>query len=254
MDVGRLFSHRGAERRPLPCSFTYLDPRPRTLDSLLVTVLSDRSIKQSPPGRLVIEPLDEDAIQPASVDLRLDRTFRIFRITARPFVDVHEDMDDLTVNSSRSTPSSRSSSTPAPSVSARPWRPSPCLTISSPGSMVSPRSADSVPRPRHRWLRRPWPTGKLTLELSNQSQMPVALYYGMRIAQISFLSLSTPVDRPHASPSSAANTRGQTGPTPPASPANSSAANPQLEPIHSSSTSVSAAPGFVILNGAKCSE
>jgi dCTP deaminase len=57
-------------------------------------------------------------------------------------------------------------------------------------------------------------TGKLTLELSNQSQMPIALYYGMRVAQISFLTLSSPVDRPYGTPGLGSKYQGQTGPTP----------------------------------------
>jgi len=57
-------------------------------------------------------------------------------------------------------------------------------------------------------------TGKLTLELSNQSQMPIALYYGMKIAQISFLRMSTAVERPYGSPGLGSKYQGQTGPTP----------------------------------------
>jgi len=57
-------------------------------------------------------------------------------------------------------------------------------------------------------------TGKLTLELSNQSQMPIALYYGMRIAQISFIELTTAVDRPYGSEELGSKYQGQTGPTP----------------------------------------
>jgi dCTP deaminase len=57
-------------------------------------------------------------------------------------------------------------------------------------------------------------TGKLTLELSNQSQMPIALYYGMRIAQISFFEMTTPVDRPYGSAELGSKYQGQTGPTP----------------------------------------
>jgi dCTP deaminase len=56
-------------------------------------------------------------------------------------------------------------------------------------------------------------TGRLTLELSNQSQMPIALYYGMRIAQISFIELTTPVDRPYGDESLGSKYQGQTGPT-----------------------------------------
>ena len=62
-----------------------------------MTVLSDRTIKEElAAGRLIIEPLDEANIQPASIDLQLDRVFRIFRVTRRPFVDVRQPMDDLT--------------------------------------------------------------------------------------------------------------------------------------------------------------
>jgi dCTP deaminase len=56
--------------------------------------------------------------------------------------------------------------------------------------------------------------GKLTLELSNQSQMPIALYSGMRIAQISFLTMTTPVNQPYGSPKLGSKYQGQTGPTP----------------------------------------
>ncbi len=56
--------------------------------------------------------------------------------------------------------------------------------------------------------------GKLTLELSNQSQMPIALYYGMKVSQISFLRMSTPVDRPYGAEGLASKYQGQTGPTP----------------------------------------
>jgi dCTP deaminase len=56
--------------------------------------------------------------------------------------------------------------------------------------------------------------GRLTLELSNQSQMPIALYSGMRVAQISFLTMTTPVDRPYGSLELGSKYQGQTGPTP----------------------------------------
>ena len=62
-----------------------------------MSVLSDRDIKdQIAAGRILIEPLDRDAIQPASVDLCLDSAFRVFNVTARPYVDVREPVDDLT--------------------------------------------------------------------------------------------------------------------------------------------------------------
>src|SRR5947209_5686408 len=62
-----------------------------------MSVLSDRSIKEAlAERRIVIDPLDENAVQPASVDLRLGGDFRVLRITSRPFVDVREPVDDLT--------------------------------------------------------------------------------------------------------------------------------------------------------------
>lgn len=180
-----------------------------------MTVLSDRTIKEElAASRLVIEPLDEANIQPASIDLQLDRVFRIFRVTRRPFVDVRQPMDDLTelVTIENEEP-----------------------FIIQPGTFVLGSTLEYVTLPDDIVARvdgrsslgrlgllvhatagyvDPGWTGKLTLELSNQSQMPIALYYGMKISQISFLRMSTPVDRPYGSESLASKYQGQTGPTP----------------------------------------
>jgi len=180
-----------------------------------MTVLSDRTIKEElAAGRLVIEPLDERDIQPASVDLHLDRVFRIFRVTSRPYVDVREPMDDLTEL--------------VTIADGEPF-------IVQPGSFVLGCTLESVTLPDDIVARvdgrsslgrlgllvhatagyvDPGWTGKLTLELSNQSQMPIALYYGMNVSQISFLRMSTPVERPYGSAGLASKYQGQTGPTP----------------------------------------
>jgi dCTP deaminase len=180
-----------------------------------VSVLSDRTIKKAlAAGRLGIEPLDEQAIQPASVDLRLDGAFRVFRTTSRPYVDVAQDVDDLTEL-----------------VEISPEEPfvihpgSFCLgstleTITIPNDIVARVDGKSslgrlglLVHATAGYVDPGW-TGKLTLELSNQSQMPIALYYGMRIAQISFIELTTPVDRPYGSAELGSKYQGQTGPTP----------------------------------------
>ncbi len=180
-----------------------------------MSVLSDRSIKKAlAAGRLGIEPLDEQAIQPASVDLRLDSVFRVFRTTSRPYVDVAQDVDDLTEL-----------------VEISPEEPfvihpgSFCLgstleTITIPNDIVARVDGKSslgrlglLVHATAGYVDPGW-TGKLTLELSNQSQMPIALYYGMRIAQISFIELTTPVDRPYGSAELGSKYQGQTGPTP----------------------------------------
>ncbi len=180
-----------------------------------MTVLSDRSIRQEiDAGRLVIQPPPDDAIQPASVDLHLDRVFRVFRITRRPYVDVREPVDDLTER-----------------VIIDDDEP----FIVQPGTFVLGGTIESVTLPDDIVARvdgksslgrlgllvhatagyvDPGWTGKLTLELSNQSQMPIALYYGMKIAQISFLRMSTAVDRPYGSPELGSKYQGQTEPTP----------------------------------------
>ena len=178
-------------------------------------VLSDRTIKeQLASGRIVIEPLDENSIQPASIDLRLDDTFRIFQVTTRPYVDVREPVEDFTelVTIDHDQP-----------------------FILQPGAFCLATTLEVITLPDDLVARvdgrsslgrlgllvhatagyvDPGWTGKLTLELSNQSQMPIALYYGMRISQISFFTLSSAVDRPYGSPGLGSKYRGQTGPTP----------------------------------------
>jgi dCTP deaminase len=60
-------------------------------------ILSDRDIrKQIESGRLIIEPFEPDMVQPSSVDLRVDRIFRVFRNTRYPYIDVRSPMEDLT--------------------------------------------------------------------------------------------------------------------------------------------------------------
>ncbi len=60
-------------------------------------ILSDRSLREAiAAGRLVIDPLDDDAIQPSSIDVRLDNRFRVFHLARHPYIDVKQPMEDLT--------------------------------------------------------------------------------------------------------------------------------------------------------------
>jgi deoxycytidine triphosphate deaminase len=60
-------------------------------------ILSDRSLREAiAAGRLVVEPLDDDAIQPSSIDVRLDNRFRVFYTARHPYIDVKQPMEDLT--------------------------------------------------------------------------------------------------------------------------------------------------------------
>jgi dCTP deaminase len=180
-----------------------------------VSVLSDRTIKQElASGRLRIEPLDGAAIQPASVDLRLGSTFRVFKTTSRPYVDVAQEVDDLTelVQISPKEPFVIQPNTFVLGSTVE--------TITLPDDIVARVDGKSslgrlglLVHATAGYVDPGW-TGKLTLELSNQSQMPIALYYGMRIAQISFIEMTTPVDRPYGSEGLGSKYQGQTGPTP----------------------------------------
>lgn len=180
-----------------------------------MTVLSDKTIRdEMAQGRIVIDPLDDGAVQPASVDLRLHNEMRVFRVTSRPYIDVRQPVDDLTEL-----------------IEIAPDEPfviqpgTFCLgstleTITVPDDIVARVDGKSslgrlglLVHATAGYVDPGW-TGRLTLELSNQSQMPIALYYGMRIAQISFLRMSTPVERPYGSPGLGSKYQGQTGPTP----------------------------------------
>jgi dCTP deaminase len=180
-----------------------------------VSVLSDRTIREYlEAGKLGIEPLDEDSIQPASVDLRLGPSFRIFRVTSRPFVDVQHPMEDLTelVETAPEEPFIIHPGTFCLGATIE--------TITLPDDIVARVDGKSslgrlglLVHATAGYVDPGW-TGRLTLELSNQSQMPIALYSGMRIAQVSFLTMSTPVDRPYGSEELGSKYQGQTGPTP----------------------------------------
>jgi dCTP deaminase len=180
-----------------------------------MTVLSDNTIlAEIQANRIVIDPFDTTAVQPASVDLRLDREFRTFRVTTLPFVDVRLPAEDLT--------DLRRVDDNEPFI----LQPHTfCLgatmeSITLPDDIVARVDGKSslgrlglLVHATAGYVDPGW-TGTLTLELSNQSQMPIALYCGMRIAQVSFLRLTTPADRPYGTPGLGSKYQGQAGPTP----------------------------------------
>lgn len=178
-------------------------------------VLSDRTIKDElSRGRLRIVPLEEDDIQPASVDVHLDRVFRVFRVSSRPYIDLREPMDDLTdeVVIDEERPFFVH---PGEFVLA-----STIETVTLPDDIVAQIEGKSslgriglVIHAMAGYVDPGW-MGKLTLELSNVAKMPIALYFGMKIGQLSFVRMSTPVDRPYGSPGLGSKYQGQTSPTP----------------------------------------
>lgn len=178
-------------------------------------VLSDRSIKQElAAGRIRIEPLDPDDVQPSSVDLHLGPRFQVFRNSRYPYIDPAREQVGLTelVEASAETP-----------------------FVLHPGEFVLGATLERVGLPEDLVARLegksslgrlgllihstagyvdPGWEGTLTLELSNVANLPIVLTPGMLIGQISFMRMSTPVDRPYGTPGLGSKYQGQTDPTP----------------------------------------
>ena len=177
-------------------------------------VLSDHSIREAlDTGRLVVEPLGENAIQPASLDIRLDAHFRVFRNHRQAYIDIREPMEDLTE-----------------AHSIAPDEP----FVLHPGEFVLGSTVERVELADDLVARvegksslgrlgllvhatagfvDPGWKGHLTLELSNVATLPIRLYFGMKIGQLSFQNLTTKADRPYGHPDLQSRYQGQTLPT-----------------------------------------
>jgi dCTP deaminase len=180
---------------------------------MLTSVLSDHSIREEvASGRLVIDPFEDRMVQPASIDLRLGREFRVFRNYRLAYIDVKQEMPQLTELESIED--------------AVPF-------ILHPGEFVLAVTLERVEIPDDIVGRLdgksslgrlglivhstagfvdPGFKGRLTLELTNVANLPVTLYYGMPVSQISFSRLSTPADKPYGG--SGSKYQGQDGPEP----------------------------------------
>ena len=178
-------------------------------------VLSDKSIKeQLENNRIVINPVDYSDIQPASVDLHLDSKFLVFTNSRQPYIDVKQSLDGLTelVEINNDIPFMLH---PGEFVLG-----STTEHIEIPDDLVARLEGKSslgriglVIHSTAGFVDPGW-KGNLTLELSNLSKLPISLYFGMKIGQISFLELSTPAERLYGSASLGSKYQGQTDPTP----------------------------------------
>ena len=178
-------------------------------------VLSDRSIKVAlGEGRIVIRPLDPADIQPASVDLRLDRKVLVFSNSRQPYIDIKQSMERLTEIVEIPDDNHPYILHPGEFVLG-----STIEHIELPDDLVARLEGKSslgriglVIHSTAGFVDPGW-KGNLTLELSNLSRLPITLYYGMKIGQISFLSLTTPAERLYGSPDLGSKYQGQTEPT-----------------------------------------
>lgn len=178
-------------------------------------VLSDRTIKEEiAKGRIIIEPLDTSCIQPASVDIHLDKKLLVFRTWRHPFyIDVKQSLDNLTelVEISEENPFFLH---PGEFVLA-----STVESITLPDDIVARLEGKSslgriglLIHSTAGYVDPGW-QGCLTLELSNVAKLPVTLYYKMKIGQISFLRLTSPADRVYGAEGLGSKYQGQTEPT-----------------------------------------
>jgi dCTP deaminase len=190
-------------------------PAEQPLSRSSLVILSDRSLREAiAAGRLVIDPLDDDAIQPSSIDVRLDNRFRVFYTARHPYIDVKQPMDDLTEL-----------------VEVKPED----AFILHPGEFVLGSTLEEVGIPADLAARLegksslgrlglmthstagfldPGFVGHVTLELSNVANLPITLYPGMRIGQIAVFQLTTAAERPYGSRGVGSKYQGQRGPTP----------------------------------------
>ena len=178
-------------------------------------VLSDRTIRRLlGEGRIGIEPYEEELLQPSSVDVRVDRLFRVFRNSRYPFIDVKQEMEGLTEL-----------------VEVEPDE----AFILHPGEFVLGSTLERITLPDDLVARLegksslgrlgllihstagfidPGWDGHVTLELSNVANLPITIYYGMKIGQLSFVQLSEPAEHPYGTGELGSKYQGQVGPTP----------------------------------------
>jgi dCTP deaminase len=180
-------------------------------------ILSDRTLREElAAGRIVIEPLDETLIQPSSIDVRISNLFRVFRNHTRGVIDVKLDMVELT------------ELVEIPEGSDEPF-------MLHPGEFVLGSTLERVGVPDDLVGRVEGKSslgrlgllihstagfidagfdGHITLELANVASLPITLYPGMKIGQVSFMRMTTAADRPYGSGASGSKYQGQRGPTP----------------------------------------
>jgi dCTP deaminase len=177
-------------------------------------ILSDRTIRRLlTEGRLLITPLEDAQIQPASVDIRLGSTFLAFRRHTSECIDPRE-MNDALME-------------PMTVADDRPF-------ILHPGEFVLGTTLERLTLPDDIVARvegksslgllvllihatagfvdAGWTNGQITLELSNVAPLPIKLWPGMKIGQLSFMQMDAPAERPYGHPALNSKYQGQSGP------------------------------------------
>ena len=168
----------------------------------------------------MIDPLDESLIQPSSVDVRISHLFRVFRNHTRGVIDVKHDTRDLTELIEMPVDDR--------GVGTDPF-------MLHPGEFVLGSTLERIAVPDDLVGRVEGKSslgrlgllihstagfidagfdGHITLELANVASLPITLYPGMKIGQVSFMQMTEPAERPYGSGATGSKYQGQRGPTP----------------------------------------
>ena len=176
-------------------------------------ILSDKSIRDAiESGRLGITPFDPKLIQPSSIDVRLDNKFLVFRNTKRAYIDVKQRADDL-MEMIEVGPEEPMFLHPKEFVLG-----STIERVRIPNDLVGRLEGRSslgrlgIVIHSTAGFIDPSFDGHVTLEISNLANLPITLYPGMRIGQISFTQMTTPAERPYG-PERGSKYSGQQAPT-----------------------------------------
>jgi dCTP deaminase len=178
-------------------------------------LLSDRDLRaEITAGRLVVDPYDESLVQPSSIDVRLDRYFRVFENHKYPHIDPGEQQDELTrlVEVGVDEPfilhpgefvlgSTYEVIGLADDLAARLEGKSSLGRL----GLLTHSTAGFID---------PGFEGHVTLELSNVATLPIKLWPGMKIGQVCVLRLTSPAEHPYGSAVYGSRYQGQRGPTP----------------------------------------
>ncbi|MGO1392750.1 dCTP deaminase [Agrococcus casei] len=177
-------------------------------------LLSDRDIHaRLAEGNIGLDPFDPAMVQPSSVDVRLDRRFRLFDNHKYPYIDPSEDQPELT-RLLETAPDEPFILHPGEFVLGATYE------VISLGDDVAARLEGKSSLGRLGLLTHstagfidPGFSGHVTLELSNVSTLPIKLWPGMKIGQVCYFQLSSPSQHPYGTGDNLNRYQGQRGPT-----------------------------------------
>lgn len=165
-------------------------------------------------GGIALDPWDPDMVQPASIDIRLDRYFRVFENHRYPHIDPSQEQSELTrmIEAASGEPfvlhpgefalaSTFETVTLGTSIAARLEGKSSLGRL----GLLTHSTAGFID---------PGFSGHVTLELSNMATLPILLWPGMKVGQLCFFQLRSPSSQPYGSKGFGSRYQGQRGPTP----------------------------------------